>query len=193
MELKKILEKRRSIYNLGKNLKVTHEEIISLVKDLTELVPDAFDMKSARVVILFDGDHHLLWDTVSDVFEGKIPKEKIESFKNGAGTILYFYDKNVVQGLQERFPMYANNFPVWANQANGMLQFTIWSGLAEIGVGANLQHYNPIIDKRVKEIFNIPENYEFIAQMPFGSIELEAPLKEKENIDKRVSVITTKK
>lgn len=189
MELEKILKKRRSIYDLGDKLPISQEEIITLVKNLTELVPDAFNMKSARVVILFDKKHQLLWDTIYDIFEGKVPKEKIESFRKGAGTILYFYDKNTVQALQEKFPIYSNNFPVWASQANGMLQFTIWSGLAEKGIGANLQHYNPVIDKKVKEIFNIPDNYELIAQMPFGSIESEASLKEKENIDLRVQII----
>ena len=189
MELKKILEKRRSIYNIGNDLPISEDEVTTLVKDLTELVPDAFDMKSARVIILFNEKHHFFWDTVFNIFDGKISKEKIESFKSGAGTILYFYDKNVVQVLQEKFPLYAQNFPIWANQANGMLQFTIWSGLAEKGIGANLQHYNPVIDKKIKEIFNIPESYEFVAQMPFGNIKLEAPSKAKENIDTRVIVI----
>lgn len=189
MELKKILEKRRSIYNIGNDLPISEDEVTTLVKDLTELVPDAFDMKSARVIILFNEKHHFFWDTVFNIFDGKISREKIESFKSGAGTILYFYDKNVVQILQEKFPLYAQNFPIWANQANGMLQFTIWSGLAEKGIGANLQHYNPVIDKKIKEIFNIPESYEFVAQMPFGNIKLEAPSKAKENIDTRVIVI----
>lgn len=189
MELKKILEKRRSIYNIGNDLPISEDEVTTLVKDLTELVPDAFDMKSARVIILFNEKHHFFWDTVFNIFDGKISREKIESFKSGAGTILYFYDKNVVQVLQEKFPLYAQNFPIWANQANGMLQFTIWSGLAEKGIGANLQHYNPVIDKKIKEIFNIPESYEFVAQMPFGNIKLEVPSKAKENIDTRVIVI----
>lgn len=189
MELKKILEKRRSIYNIGNDLPISEDEVTTLVKDLTELVPDAFDMKSARVIILFNEKHHFFWDTVFNIFDEKISREKIESFKSGAGTILYFYDKNVVQVLQEKFPLYAQNFPIWANQANGMLQFTIWSGLAEKGIGANLQHYNPVIDKKIKEIFNIPESYEFVAQMPFGNIKLEAPSKAKENIDTRVIVI----
>lgn len=103
MELEKILKKRRSIYDLGDKLPISQEEIITLVKNLTELVPDAFNMKSARVVILFDKKHQLLWDTIYDIFEGKVPKEKIESFSKGAGTILYFYDKNTIQALQENF------------------------------------------------------------------------------------------
>lgn len=83
MELKKILEKRRSIYNIGNDLPISEDEVTTLVKDLTELVPDAFDMKSARVIILFNEKHHFFWDTVFNIFDGKISREKIESFKSG--------------------------------------------------------------------------------------------------------------
>ena len=79
-----------------------------------------------------------------------MPREKIDGFRTAAGTILYFYDDAVVKGLQEQFPLYAPNFPVWANQSNGMLQLAVWTGLRELGVGANLQHYNPVIDDAVR-------------------------------------------
>jgi len=62
-----------------------------------------------------------------------------------------------VKALQEKFPLYAANFPVWANQANGMLQINIWTALRELGVGANLQHYNPVIDDTVKSLFDLPQ------------------------------------
>ena len=52
-----------------------------------------------------------------------------------------------------------------------------------------LQHYNPVIDARVKEIFDIPENFKLVAQMPFGGIVSEPDKKEKEDIDKRVTVL----
>ena len=63
-------------------------------------------------------------------------------------------------------------------QANGMLQFAIWTALEEEGLGANLQHYNPIIDAEVKEVFNIPDQYRLIAQMPFGAKTAEPDEKE---------------
>lgn len=44
-------------------------------------------------------------------------------------------------------PLYADNFPVWANHANAMLQIALWGGLRDLHMGASLQHYNPIIDK----------------------------------------------
>lgn len=91
--------------------------------------------------------------------------------------------------MQNQFSLYANNFPIWANQANGMLQLAIWSGLRELGIGASLQHYNPVIDERVKTLLNFPEEYVLVAQMPFGGIGSEPAKKEKEEIKNRVSVI----
>lgn len=183
------LKKRRTYYNINKQLPVSPEAVEAAIKEATELVPDAFNMKSARVVVAFGEKHDLLWDEIYNVFEGKVPREKIDSFKAGAGTALFFYDENTVKALQKQFPLYADNFPVWANQANGMLQISIWSALRELEIGASLQHYNPLIDQKVKELFNIPQEYKLLAQMPFGGIVSEPEAKEKEDIEKRVVVI----
>ena len=146
-------------------------------------------MKSARVLVVMDKKQDELWDRIFDTFEGKVPREKIEGFKSAAGTILYFYDEEVVATLQKKFPTYADNFPVWANQANGMLQINIWTALRELGIGANLQHYNPVIDNLVQEMFEVPKSWKLIAQMPFGGIVAEPDPKEKENIADRVRFV----
>lgn len=182
------LKLRRSYYNINKKLPVSEAEVESLVKQSTELVPDAFDMKSSRVVLALEDKHDELWDGIYDAFEGKVPREKIDSFKAGAGTVLYFYDEDTVKVLQEKFPLYAENFPTWANHSSGMLQLTIWTALREKEIGASLQHYNPVIDEKVKELFDVPANYKLIAQMPFGGIGAEPDPKEKEDIGKRVKV-----
>jgi predicted oxidoreductase (fatty acid repression mutant protein) len=189
MSIVKSLETRRTYYNIKKELPVKEEEVIELIEKLTELVPDAFNMKSARVVVALGEKQDQLWDSVYDVFEGQVPKDKLDSFKAGAGTVLYFYDKEVVEGCQNQFPLYAANFPVWANQSNGMLQLSIWSGLRELGIGASLQHYNPVIDAKVHELFDLPESYVLLGQMPFGGIVSEPDEKEKEDISKRVKIV----
>ena len=57
-------------------------------------------------------------------------------------------------------------------------------------LGASLQHFNvgyeQGFDKATREMFNLPESYEMIAQMPFGSVEQEVG--EKEHIDADVQV-----
>lgn len=188
MNIIQSLKNRRSYYNINKNISVSAETILEKVSEITELIPDAFNMKSTRVLVVFGEKHDKLWDEIYNVFNGQVPREKIDSFKQGAGTILYFYDENVVKGLQEQFSLYADNFPIWANQTNGMLQLSVWSMLRELNIGASLQHYNPVIDKKVKEMFNLPESYKLLAQMPFGGISEEPSSKEKDTY-KRVELV----
>lgn len=179
---------RRSIYALGKDIPVSDDELIGFIQRTTELVPDAFNMKSQRVVVVLGDKQDALWDAVYDAFGGKVAREKIDGFKAAHGTVLFFYDQDVINAMQKNVPAYAQNFPVWAQQSNGMLQFSVWTGLRSLGIGANLQHYNPVIDDSVKQLLDVPSNYVLVAQMPFGSIEAQPEPKAAEDIDARVIV-----
>lgn len=189
MNIVESLRNRRSYYAINKELPVSEDAVIEQIKTLTALVPDAFDMKSSRIVVVMKEQQDLLWDTIYDVFEGKVPREKIDSFKAGAGTILYFYDQEVVRAMQTQFHTYADSFPGYALQASAMLQFTIWTGLRELGIGASLQHYNPIIDETIKGMLQIPATYQLVAQMPFGGIVKEPEKKATEDIEQRVRLV----
>lgn len=188
MNITESLKLRRSYYAINRELPVSIDQVIELTKELTELVPDAFNMKSSRVVVVHGDKQDQLWNRIYDVFGGKVPRSKIDSFRAGSGTILYFYDRKAVETFQKQFPLYADNFPIWASQASGMLQLSIWSGLRELNIGASLQHYNPVIDEAVKDLFNLPEEYVLVAEMPFGGIVEEPAPKEKEDITKRVMI-----
>lgn len=183
------LAKRRTQYVLGRSLPVPEEVVVDLITKVAALTPDAFNMRSARVIVAAGEKQDTLWDAVDHAFGGKVPKEKIEGFRAAYGTVLYFIDTSVVNAMAKRFPRYAENFPLWANHANGMLQFNIWTGLRTLGVGANIQHYNPVIDDAVKALFHAPDSWKLIAQMPFGSIEAEAPAKDREDITRRVWIL----
>ena len=51
-------------------------------------------------------------------------EEKIDGcFACGYGTILYFEDMAIVRSLQESFPTYKDNFPIWAEQTDAMHQW----------------------------------------------------------------------
>ena len=108
---------------------------------------------------------------------------KINSFKAGYGTILYFTDTAIVHNLENEFPTYADNFADWAEQGLGGAQQAVWTALAEQGIGASLQHYNPLIDDEIRKAFDIPESWKLRAEMPFGSIE--APAGEKEHMEEQ--------
>ncbi|MEQ3308051.1 nitroreductase family protein [Fusobacterium varium] len=191
-----VLKNRRTIYTLSKETTISNEKIEEIIKDAVKYVPSAFNNQSARVVLLYGENHKKLWEIVMNtlrkvVLAGKFePTEnKIKGLAESYGTILFFDSTRTTKELMEKFPLYRDNFPVWAEQANGMLQFAIWSLLAEQGLGASLQHYNPLIDDEVKEVFEIPKSWKLIAQMPFGKPTAPAPGKEFLPIEKRVIVL----
>jgi hypothetical protein len=131
-------------------------------------------------VTLFGAESDKLWNITKEELRKIVPAEnfaqteaKLDSFAAGAGTVLFFEDQDVVKGLQEQFPLYADNFPVWSEQASGMAQLAVWTALSEAGIGASLQHYKPVIDASVEASWNIPATWKLRAQMPFGSHEAE--------------------
>ncbi|MCV5410491.1 nitroreductase, partial [Escherichia coli] len=76
------------------------------------------------------------------------------SFRAGFGTVLFFEDTDVIKDLQQKFALYADNFPIWSEHATGIAQFAVWTTLAQEKVGASLQHYNPLIDEAVRKEWN---------------------------------------
>lgn len=169
------MRERRSIYAISSESPVTDERITELVKDTVKHVPSAFNSQSSRVAVLFGENHKKLWSITMETLRKIVPAEsfgategKINSFAAGHGTVLYFDDADVTTKLGEQFPLYKENFKVWAEHASGMLQFAVWTQLEAEGLGASLQHYNPLIDDEVKKAFGLPGSWRLIAQMPFG-------------------------
>lgn len=169
------VKNRRTYYGISKESTIPDSRVEEIVKDALTFTPSAFNSQSAKAVLLFGSHHEKLWEMTLNTLSKIVPpeafeqtKQKIEAFKAGYGTVLYFNDESIVKGLQEQFALYKNNFPVWAQQANGMLQYSVWVQLELEGLGASLQHYNPLIDEAVRKEWNIPENWKLIAEMPFG-------------------------
>ena len=52
-----------------------------------------------------------------------------------------------------------------------MHQFALWTALEAEGLGCNLQHYNPLIDQRVRETWGVDTDWELNAQLVFGKPE----------------------
>ncbi len=179
---------RRSIYALGNNLSQTPKEIFDLVKQTVKNSPTAFNSQTVRAVVLFGKSSDKVWEIVEDALRkiAKSPdafeqtKAKIDRFKAGYGTILYFTDTTIVHQLENDYPSYAANFANWAEQGLGGAQQAVWTALAEQGIGASLQHYNPLIDDAIHQAFNLPADWQLRAEMPFGSIE--APAGEKTHL-----------
>ncbi|NLA52051.1 MAG: nitroreductase family protein [Alcaligenaceae bacterium] len=183
--------KRRSIYHLGKNVSLSNETIVKTIKDIVDQAPSSFHSQSSRIVILLGEEHDALWEIVRETLRTIVgdgdfepTDNKVNSFKDAKGTVLFYEDKDVVSGLQKQFPLYASNFPVWSEHSTGLTQYAVWLALAEVDIGASVQHYNPIIDAEVAKRWDIPENWVLRAQMPFGSIE--SPAGDKEPLDEAI-------
>ncbi|WP_353948593.1 nitroreductase family protein [Sporolactobacillus sp. Y61] len=194
------IRKRRSIYALDKDVKASKEEITATIQEAIKLAPSAFNSQSARAIILFGKESEKLWGEggiVEKAIRKVLPEgqsfdstaKKLASFNAGVGTILFFEDRSVVEGLQKQFPLYADNFPVWSEHSTGIAQFAVWSALADINVGASLQHYNPLIDEDVRDTFDVPASWKLRAQMPFGNIAEAAGPKEFQPISERVRIL----
>ena len=178
------IKQRRTIYAVGKNVALTPEQIESVIKEAVNHSPSAFNSQTSRIVTLFGESHLRFWNIVRETLRKIVPEAafegtntKINSFAAGYGTVLFYEDQDVVKSLQEQFALYADNFPVWSEHSSAIAQFAVWTALSEQNIGASLQHYNPIVDAEIAEIFDIPANWKLRAQLVFGSIE--APAGEK--------------
>ncbi|PCH35754.1 Nitroreductase [Wolfiporia cocos MD-104 SS10] len=169
------LKTRRTYYNITPKSPIPDERIEEIVKEVVLHTPSSFNSQSSRAVVLLKKEHEKLWDIVAEVLKPVVPEaqwptteKKLQGFKSGYGSVLFFEDQESVRKLQEQFPLYQDAFPGFAQHTNGMIQLATWTALELEGFGASLQHYNPLIDLKVKEQWNIPASWDLIAEMPFG-------------------------
>jgi len=171
-----IARRRRTQYALGKDIPLSQEQVTSLIQEAVRQSPSSFNSQSSRALILHGDQSVKFWEIVKDELRRIVPaadfpatEKKIDGFAAGAGTVLFYEDQAPVRSLQEQFPLYADNFPVWSEHSTGIAQYAVWMALADAGIGASLQHYNPLPDKAVAAEWDIPDTWVLRAQMPFGS------------------------
>ena len=170
------VQNRRSRYALEGKSPISDTEIVRMVEKAVRHAPSAFNSQSTRVLILLRNRHTEFWNLVLAALRQCVPaqqfqqtQDKIASFAAAYGTILFFEEWERVAALQQQFPTYQENCPLWAYQANAMAELVVWTVLEQAGLGASLQHYNPLIDESVKKAFSVPASWKLIAQMPFGT------------------------
>lgn len=193
---KEALLHRRSYYALTPESLISDTQIEELVRFAVKHMPSAFDSQSTRLVLLLHEHHAALWKIVNRALRAAVAEEafartaaKIErSFASGYGTVLFYEDTAVVRAMQQRFPLYAGNFPVWSEHTSAMHQLALWTLLEDAGFGASLQHYNPLIDKEVRARWLLPEEWRLVAQMPFGLPAGEPAAKSFEPIESRIRI-----
>jgi predicted oxidoreductase (fatty acid repression mutant protein) len=182
------LKKRRSIYKLGKKVHFSQAYIAELIQESVRSCPSAFNAQSTRIVVLFGESHQQFWDIAKEAQKRNVPNAifesvemKIDQCAHAFGTVLFYEDQEVIQQLQKKMPFNAADFPVWSEQTSGMAQFAVWTSLADSGMGASLQHYNPLIDSSIADHYSIAPHWLMRAQLVFGSIEEKAAEKEEQD------------
>jgi predicted oxidoreductase (fatty acid repression mutant protein) len=110
-----LIKARRSFYPLNKDLPISTSRVQTIVAEALQHIPSSFNSQSNRAVVLFGAEHDKLWDITSDVLKAIVAADqfeatakKISMFKGAAGTVLFFEDQTVVEGMQARFPLYAD-------------------------------------------------------------------------------------
>lgn len=188
-----LLKKRRSVYSLSNKVSYRDEEIEQMIGEVLIQSPTGFNMQSSKIVVVMNHEHEKLWDLTKEVLRKIVPQDKfaptenkMDMFKKAKGTILFFEDQTIVEQFMKDIPLYKDNFETFASHGMGILQGNMWNMFASIGIGANLQHYNPLIDEEVRKTWNIPESYQLTAQMVFGEIEAIDEPKEKEPLANRM-------
>ncbi len=191
-----ILRHRRSHYALEGASPVSDRQLADLVRLAIEQTPSAFNSQSTRAVLLLHENHGALWDIVLATLRKIVPEAKFaateekisRSFAAGYGTALFFEDEAVVADLKAKYPTYAERFDAWSEQTSAMHQMVVWMLLDEVGAGASLQHYNPLIDNAVRERWQLPASWRLVAQMPFGRpLDIPAP-REVQPVEGRVLI-----
>lgn len=183
------MENRRSYYHLGSDCGIEEGQIIDMIDRVMLATPSAFNGQTTRIALLMGIHHYRLWEIVKHTLSEHIPPEamaksaeKIDrSFLAGCGTVLFFEDMDIVERQKREFPIYAEAMSVYSEQTSAMHQFAIWCMLEDMGFGASLQHYNPLIDSRIAEEWSIPTSWRLRAEMPFG-IPLSEPAPREQHI-----------
>lgn len=189
------VKERRTYYAIGKDVTVSDDTIKEIINDSVKFSPTSFNSQSGRIVLLLNEEHDKLWEITKEALRKIVPEDKfsdtenkINSFKSGYGTVLFFEDNVVIEKLQEQFALYKDNFPIWSQQSSGMLQLIVWTALESEGLGASLQHYNELIEEDIKREWNIEGSWKLIGQMPFGSIKAAPDEKEFLPLEARIKV-----
>ena len=167
---------RRTYYHLGGCEHIPVDKILKMIEQVMLTTPSAFNVQSTRIVLLLGQEHMRLWEIVKQTLRPLVAPEafgrtesKIDgSFAAGCATILFFEDEAAIKVQKRTMPTYADKFDIYSAQTSAMHQFAVWVMLREMGFGASLQHYNPLIDEAVTQQWGLNPDWRLNAQMPFG-------------------------
>ncbi|KAL9618687.1 MAG: hypothetical protein Q9160_006654 [Pyrenula sp. 1 TL-2023] len=167
---------RRTHYAITNTSPIPDSRIRSIVETTILNVPSAFNTQSTRILILFKADHERLWDIVAEELRPHVKDDdawnnhslpRLQGFRGGYATVIFLEDPPSLTSITQG--PYADKAPAWSEQTNAMHQYLVWLALDAEGLGGNLQHYNPLIDEKVKKTWGLPSEWEVKAQLVVGA------------------------
>ncbi|KAH8689613.1 Nitroreductase-like protein [Talaromyces proteolyticus] len=171
------VESRRSLYQLTNTSPIPDARIKEIVSLSLKHAPSAFNVQSARAVILLREQHEKLWDIGLKVVQEEMPPaaqafltKRVVGFRGAYGTVLWFEDEDAIDILKQKNPAIQRLLPEWSSHSSGIHQFINWTAFSKEGLGCNLQHYNfsAKFVESVHELWNVPRNWKLKGQLVFG-------------------------
>ena len=120
----KNIASRRSIYALSKESTVSTARLQEILTETIKHSPSSFNSQSARVVLLLGDNHDKLWGMAEETVKSKLPaqayeglKPRIDGYKTGAGTVMFFEDAEALKPYQTAHPEMP--FIQWSEHSQG--------------------------------------------------------------------------
>ncbi|MFA6667298.1 MAG: nitroreductase family protein [Bacilli bacterium] len=196
MEYIDLVKARRSTYMLENKQVVEDDELVKSLEEVIKEAPTAFNSMATHIVIALGKEHAFIWDTTKGILKGIVSPEafkktgpKIDVFKAAYGTILVYKDIEKIDDLKKSFPGFSNRQDYWGEQNVGILAYALWLELVNLGYGANMQHYDPLIDDVLMKRYSIPKTWKLEAQIVFGKTKVKADKKDYLPLKERVIVV----
>lgn len=105
------IESRISCYGLTNTSPIPDAKIKSIVEFTIKNTPSAFNVQSARAVILFKADHEKLWDIADKHLKAAMPEaayqalaSRVKMFRAAYGSVLWFEDQDALDALKGKNP-----------------------------------------------------------------------------------------
>lgn len=105
------IENRISCYGLTNTSPIPDSKVQSVVEFAVKNAPSAFNVQSARAIILVKADHEKLWDIADKCLKNAMPEgayqalaPRVKGFHAGYGTVLWLEDQDALDTLKEKNP-----------------------------------------------------------------------------------------
>ena len=105
------VKNRCSCYALTNTSPISDEKINFIISFAVKHAPSPFNVQSARAVVLVKQEHEKLWDIADALMKKSFPEPaykalapRVQGFRAGYGSVLWFEDQAALEALRERQP-----------------------------------------------------------------------------------------